>query len=88
MGEAIQALFQEDIDKKVAEGRAEGEKIGAENRDRERITGMLQKGKNPKEIADFCDYPMDLIMEVAKSLKENITVTVVEETENGRGKTK
>ena len=87
MGEAIQALFQEDIDKKVAEGRTEGEKIGAENRDRERITGMLQKGKKPQEIADFCDYPLDLIMDVAKSLKENITVTVVEETEDGKDKT-
>ena len=80
MGEAIQALFQEDIDKKVAEGR--------NKRDREKITGMLQKGKKPQEIADFCDYPLDLIMDVAKSLKENITVTVVEETEDGKGKTK
>ena len=80
MGEAIQALFQEDIDKKVAEGR--------NKRDREKITGMLQKGKKPQEIADFCDYPLDLILDVAKSLKENITVTVVEEAEDGKGKTK
>ena len=80
MGEAIQALFQQAIDKKVAEGR--------NKRDREKITGMLQKGKKPQEIADFCDYPMDLIMEVAKSLKQNITVTVVEEAEDGKGKTK
>ena len=58
-----------------------------EKRDREKITGMLQKGKKPQEIADFCDYPLDLIMDVAKSLKENITVTVVEETEDGKDKT-
>ena len=58
-----------------------------EKRDREKITGMLQKGKNPQEIADFCEYPLDLILDVAKSLKENITVTVVEETEDGKDKT-
>ena len=69
------------------EGRAEGRAEGRDERDREKITGMLQKGKKPQEIADFCDYPLDLIMDVAKSLKENITVTVVEETEDGKDKT-
>lgn len=75
------------IDGIKEEGRAEGKAEGRDERDREKITGMLQKGKKPQEIADFCDYPLDLILDVAKSLKENITVTVVEETENGKDKT-
>ena len=56
MGEAIQELFQEDIDKKIAE------------RDKEKIMAMLRKGKTPEEIADFCDYPLALILEVQKSM--------------------
>ena len=56
MGEAILELFQEDIDKKIAE------------RDKEKIMAMLRKGKTPEEIADFCDYPLALILEVQKSM--------------------
>ena len=57
-----------------------------EERDREKITGMLNKGKQPQEIADFCDYPIDLIMEIAESLKANISVTVTEEVVEGENK--
>ena len=29
---------------------------------------MLKRGKEPKEIADFCNYPLELILEVQKNL--------------------
>ena len=38
-----------------------------ENRDKERIAIMLRKGKKPEEIADFCDYPIELVREVEKT---------------------
>ncbi|OON86196.1 hypothetical protein BXO88_09120 [Oribacterium sp. C9] len=41
---------------------------GREERDREKITELLQDGKTPKEIADFCKYPMELIKIVQESM--------------------
>lgn len=35
---------------------------------REKITELLQDGKTPKEIADFCKYPMELIKKVQESM--------------------
>ena len=37
-------------------------------RDKERISIMLRKGKKPEEIADFCDYPIELVREVEKTM--------------------
>ena len=45
-------------------GRAQGRA----QRDREKIEVMLRKNKSPQEIADFCDYPMNLILDVQGSL--------------------
>ena len=45
-----------------------GMEKGREQRDREKIADMLRKGRSPQDIADFCDYPMDLIREVEESL--------------------
>ncbi|ETP72434.1 Putative transposase, YhgA, partial [Lachnospiraceae bacterium JC7] len=42
------------------EGREEGRKEGREARDKEKITELLRDGKTPKEIADFCKYPIEL----------------------------
>ena len=76
MGEALQELMQEDIDKKVIAGREEGR---AEEK-REQITAMLKKGKTPEQIAEFCGYPMELISEIETSLKAAVTVTVTTES--------
>ena len=34
------------------------------------IASMLQRGKIPEEIHEFCQYPMQLILEIQKELKE------------------
>ncbi|MBQ3902129.1 MAG: hypothetical protein II745_02005, partial [Lachnospiraceae bacterium] len=41
---------------------------GRNIRDQEKIEEMLQRGKQPKEIADFCGYPMELILKVEKGI--------------------
>ena len=41
---------------------------GANNEMRRRIEIMLRKGKTPEDIADFCDYPIDLVKEVEQSM--------------------
>ena len=50
----------------------ENQEIGLEKgrsiRDREKIEEMLKRGKEPQEIADFCNYPLELILEVQKNL--------------------
>ena len=49
-------------------GREEGRAEGRNQEQRNRIAEMLQKGKTPQAIADFCGYPMQLIKDVEKSL--------------------
>ena len=46
----------------------ENQEIGGDKRDVQRISEMLQKGKTPQEIADFCGYPLKLVLEVQKSM--------------------
>ena len=60
----VDGIKEEGREEGIKEGREEGIRI----RDREKISQMLQKGKSPEEIAEFCDYPMELVMEVQNSL--------------------
>ena len=48
--------------------KEEGREEGRKERDKEKITELLRDGKTPKEIADFCKYPMDLIQKVQDSM--------------------
>ncbi len=41
---------------------------GITARDNEKISGMLRRGKTPEEIADFCDYPLEQVLEVKEKL--------------------
>ena len=45
-----------------------GEAIGKAIRDEEKIKEMLASGKDPEAIIDFCQYPADLVYEVAATL--------------------
>ena len=50
----------------------ENQEMGKEKRDREKIEVMLRKGKSPEEIADFCDYPIELVKQVEESLLQTV----------------
>ena len=39
---------------------------------KEHIISLLRKNKNPEDIHEFCDYPLDLILEVQRELETNI----------------
>ena len=52
----------------------ENQEIGGDKEKRRNIMAMLRKGKTPEEIADFCDYPLELVLAVQKSMKEAVTV--------------
>lgn len=56
MCRAIQAVVEEGI------------QIGISQRDKEKIAEMLNDGKTPDAIVDFCKYPMELVLEVKASL--------------------
>ena len=45
-----------------------GKEQGINKEQHERIAMMLQDGKTPKEIADFCKYPLALVNEIQESL--------------------
>ena len=47
---------------------------GGDDRDKKRIAEMLSRGKTPQEIADFCGYPLELVLAVQKSMKEAVAV--------------
>ena len=51
----------------IEQGREQGIEQGRVDRDREKICEMLDAGRDPKAIADFCNYPMSLIEQVQKS---------------------
>ena len=46
----------------------ENRELGREEERKELIADMLRRGKEPQAIADFCDYPIKLIMEVKNGL--------------------
>lgn len=52
-------LFQRDL---------ENQEIGIERERKERIAEMLRDGKTPQAIADFCKYPIKLVLEVQNSI--------------------
>ncbi len=41
---------------------------GMTARDNEKISDMLNRGKTPEEIADFCGYPLEQVLEVKEKL--------------------
>ena len=45
------------------EGRAEEQKA--------RIAVMLRKGKEPEKIAEFCDYPLETVLEVRDNMSNH-----------------
>ena len=79
MCEALRELMAEDlknaekkgIGKGIEQGIEQGTEQGIDLRDREKITNMLNKGKTPNEIVEFCDYPMELVLEVQDKLVNN-----------------
>ena len=53
----------------VQAAKAEGKAEGAAFRDTQKITDMLNRGKTPNEIADFCGYPLEQILAVQEELE-------------------
>ena len=52
----------------MEQGIERGVEQGIDKEQHERIAMMLQDGRTPKEIADFCKYPLALVNEVQESL--------------------
>ena len=46
----------------------ENKAIGYAERDRVKIREMLERGKTPQEISDFCNYSLDLVKEIHESM--------------------
>ena len=46
----------------------EQQEIGEEKEQKTRILYMLNNGKTPQEITDFCGYPITLVNEVKESM--------------------
>ncbi|MBR1865563.1 MAG: Rpn family recombination-promoting nuclease/putative transposase [Lachnospiraceae bacterium] len=49
-------------------GMARGREEGREEERRKQIEKLLRKGKAPEDIADYNDYPVELVKEVQKSM--------------------
>lgn len=55
-------ILQDTRDEGRTEGRTEERRL--------QIANMLKKEKSPEAIAEFCGYPISLILEVQKCLEE------------------
>ena len=53
-------------------GIEKGIEQGISEEQYERISGMLKRGKTPEAIAEFCDYPMELIIDVQNRMKVTV----------------
>ena len=73
LGEVKEMLlsgFDEEIWKEGLreEGREEGRVEGRVEERRTMISDMLQRGREPKSISEFCNIPLDEVLNVQKSL--------------------
>ena len=50
------------------QGREQGEAIGTSNTMKSTATSLMKNGISPEEIIRMCNYPADLVYEVASSL--------------------
>ncbi|MCR5007915.1 MAG: hypothetical protein K6A76_04965 [Oribacterium sp.] len=50
------------------EGREEGRKEGMKKKEKDLVSKMLSNGKTPSSISDFCDIPLDYVLEVQKEM--------------------
>ncbi len=64
MCEALRELMADDL--KQAENK--GQRIGMEKRDIDKISEMLGLGRKPEDIAEFCNYPLEQVLDVQKKL--------------------
>ena len=56
----------------IAEGRAEGRAEGIAHERYQTVSSMLQRGKTPEEISEFCEYDLSYVKQVAESLTERV----------------
>lgn len=72
MCEALRELMADDLkeaeDKGQKRGEKIGEKIGMERRDTDKISELLGLGRKPEDIAEFCNYPLQQVLDVQKNL--------------------
>ena len=64
-------LYMRDLEQQeIGEERGKeiGKEIGKEGEQKTRILYMLNNGKTPQEITDFCGYPITLVNEVKESM--------------------
>ena len=52
-------------------GKKIGERRGSYMERRRTITNMLHKGRTPEYIAEECDYPLDLVLDIQKAIKSS-----------------
>ena len=63
-----QILYEKGIDQGISQGIIKGR----DEEVQERIGIMLRKGRTSEEIAEFCDYDLDLIHEVEQNMMEMV----------------
>ncbi len=75
MCEALRELMADDLkeaeDKGQKRGEKIGEKIGMEKRDTDKISELLGLGRKAEDIAEFCNYPLQQVLDVQKNLANN-----------------
>ena len=70
--QGIQEGIQQGIQEGIQQGLQEGIQQGIDHERHSRIEQMLKKGKTPAEIADFCDYTMNEIINVQNALLSTV----------------
>lgn len=70
--QGIQEGIQQGIQEGIQQGIQKGIQQGIDRERHSQIEQMLKKGKTPEEIADFCSYTMDEIINVQNALLSTV----------------
>jgi len=64
----MEVTRREALEEGKAEGKAEGIAQGKAEERSECIRNMLNSGKTPEQISEFCGYPIQEVMEVKSKI--------------------
>ena len=68
MCEALRELMADELKDAENKGVELGIEQGIEQRDFDKISDMLRRGKKPEEIAEFCNYPLQQVLDIQSKL--------------------
>ena len=66
----LKEMMQDEFENGLKQGIEQGIEQGIASRDYEKIKEMLDDGKSPEAIAEFCKYPLEQVKAVYEEMQK------------------